>query len=56
MQEQKGRERQPTAAILDSQTVTTMDRGGTESEFDVGKQVFGRTGRRVNDLQVTLAS
>ncbi len=40
--EQEGRERQPTAAILDSQTVRTTDRGGPERGFDAGKQVFGR--------------
>jgi putative transposase len=34
--------RQPTAAILDSQTVKTADRGGPERAFDAGKQTFGR--------------
>jgi putative transposase len=30
------------AAILDSRTVKTTDRGGSERGFDAGKQVFGR--------------
>jgi len=33
--EQEGRERQPTAAILDRQTVKTTDRGGPERGTDI---------------------
>ena len=42
VRESDGRERQPTAAVLDSQSVKTTDRGGLERGFDAGKQIFGR--------------
>jgi putative transposase len=42
VREQEGRERQPTAAVLDTQSVKTTDRGGPERGYDAGKQVYGR--------------
>jgi putative transposase len=42
VRESDGRERQPMAAVLDSQRVKTTDRGGMERGLDAGKQIFGR--------------
>lgn len=38
----EGRHRQPSAAILDSQSVKTTDRGGPSRGYDAGKNVNGR--------------
>lgn len=42
VRKQEERHRQPTAAILDSQSIKTTDRGGTARGFDAGKLIYGR--------------
>ncbi|MGY3532232.1 IS5 family transposase [Bradyrhizobium sp. USDA 4452] len=50
-----GRELQPTAAIIDSQTVKTTESGGPRG-FDAGKKIKGRKRHIVTDTQANLLS
>lgn len=42
VRQQEGRQAQPTAAIIDSQSIKTTDCGGAARGFDAGKLTFGR--------------
>jgi len=40
--EQEGRDREPSAAVVDAQTARAAGAGGPERGFDAGKKAFGR--------------
>jgi putative transposase len=48
---QMGREEEPSAAIIDSQSMKTSPVRGRERGFDAGKKIFGRTRHLLVDTQ-----
>ena len=53
VRQQQGRESEPTAIVIDSQSVKAIEAGG-ERGFDGGKQVNGRKRQMVVDTQGNL--
>lgn len=48
---QMGREEEPSAAIIDSQSIKTAPVRGTERGYDAGKKIFGRKRHLLVDTQ-----
>lgn len=54
MRTKQGREEEPSAAIIDSQSITTSAVRGPEKSFDMGKKIWGRTRHALVDTQGNL--
>jgi putative transposase len=50
----QGRDEEPSAAVIDSQSIKTSAVGGPEKGFDMGKQIWGRKRHALVDTQGNL--
>jgi putative transposase len=54
MRKKQGRDEEPSAAVIDSQSIKTSAVGGPEKGFDMGKQIWGRKRHALVDTQGNL--
>lgn len=54
MRQKQGRNEEPSAAVIDSQSIKTSAVGGPEKGFDMGKQIWGRKRHALVDTEGNL--
>lgn len=54
MRQKQGRDEEPSAAVIDSQSIKTSAVGGPEKGFDMGKQIWGRKRHAIVDTEGNL--
>jgi putative transposase len=54
MRQKQGRDEEPSAAVIDSQSIKTSAVGGPEKGFDMGKQIWGRKRHALVDTEGNL--
>jgi putative transposase len=54
MRHKQGRDEEPSAAVIDSQSIKTSAVGGPEKGFDMGKQIWGRKRHALVDTEGNL--
>lgn len=54
MRKKQGRDEEPSAAVIDSQSIKTSAVGGPEKGFDMGKQIWGRKRHALVDTEGNL--
>jgi putative transposase len=54
MRKAQGRDEEPSAAVIDSQSIKTSAVGGPEKGFDMGKQIWGRKRHALVDTEGNL--
>ena len=54
MRQKQGRDEEPSAAVIDSQSIKTSAVRGPEKGFDMGKQIWGRKRHALVDTQGNL--